>query len=167
MASSSTGLDDIRTALLNFSRVGWGLLKHGERQLQQLVEVLKHHMREKVFTLLRAASDEAVLFSYSADATPLRLSTTATHSSSSSSQVVRKGRNLEDLLLQRGLFKTIRPSGEPELAFLFTDILSMTEGKNPPTSSQHKHSSSHCFAKPVTKGSVSNMCAQTGPCLLP
>jgi hypothetical protein len=128
MASSSSGSDDLRAALVSFARVGRALAKHEERQLQQLVEVLMHHLRQKVFTLLSGASDEPVLYSYSADATPLKVSSTSVHTSGST-QVVRKGRNLEELLLQRGLFKTIGPTGDPEMAFLFSDILSMSEGK--------------------------------------
>lgn len=128
MAASSGGIDDVRSALLVFSRVAKSLVNHEERQVQQLVEVLKHHMRQKVFALLRGACGEAVLYTYSADATPLRCTST-TVLAAAGGQVVRKGRNLEELLLQRGLFKTIAPGGEPCMAFLFTDILSLSEGK--------------------------------------
>ena len=96
--------------------------------LHQVVEVLKHHLREKGLLLLREAGEEAVLYSYSADATPLKVSTTNAHTLADS-QVVRKGRALEDFLLQRGLLKTTLATGEQSVAFLFGDILPLSEGK--------------------------------------
>ena len=113
---------------MNFVQVARTLHIIEVRQLQQVIEALKQHLRQKVFTLLRGASDEPVLFSYSADATPLRLNRRSVDSAGRS-QVRRAGRGLEELLLQRSLFKTLGPTG-PEMAFQFTDIRSMSEGKN-------------------------------------
>ena len=127
MAASSSGLDYVKNALLNFVKVG-NSIRGDERLLHQLVEVVKDHLRQKVYAFLQRAKDEPVLFSYSADATPLKVASTSVHSSGSG-QVVRKGRDLVELLLQRGLFKTISPTGEPDIAFLFTDIQSLSEGK--------------------------------------
>ena len=96
--------------------------------LHQVVEVLKHHLRQKCLSLLREAGGEAVLYSYSADATPLKVSTRKVHTTAGG-QVVRQGRALEDFLLQRGLVKTTLATGEQRIAFLFGDILPLSEGK--------------------------------------
>jgi len=128
MALSSTDDVDVRAALLGLCRVSKALANHEERQLQQFVEVLKHHLRQKFFELLGESEGRPVVFSYSADATPLKCSSKAVHTSAGA-QVVRKGRDLEELLLQRGLLKTTLASGEPRMAFLFSDILPLTQGK--------------------------------------
>jgi hypothetical protein len=128
MAASSHGPMDIRSTLVGLCQVGKTLTKHAERVLQQLVEAMKHHLRQRCFSLLREGADEAVLYSYSADATPLRCATTKVHTTAGG-QVTRKGRVLEEFLLQRGLFKTKLPTGEDRMTFLFTDILPLSAGK--------------------------------------
>ena len=101
MASSSAGPETARSSLIELCRVGRNLTKHDEKLLYQWVEVLKHHLKSKCYALVKEAAGEAVLYSYSADATPLRCSKTAVHPGESGA-VVRKGRALEEILLQRG-----------------------------------------------------------------
>ena len=124
----SLGPPDVRATLLDFCKVGKTLSKQEERVLHQVVEVLKHHLKQKCLSLLREAGGEAVLYSYSADATPLKVSTRKVHTTAGG-QVVRQGRALEDFLLQRGLVKTTPATGEQRIAFLFGDILPLSEGK--------------------------------------
>ena len=128
MASPSDAPPDVRATLLDLCRVGKTLSKQEERLLHQVVEVLKHHLRGKVQELLREAGGETVLYSYSADATPLKVVSSEVHASAGS-RVVRKGRALEDFLLQRGLVKTTLATGEQRIAFLFGDVLPLSEGR--------------------------------------
>ena len=128
MASSSDAPPDVRATLLALCKVGKTLSKREERVLHHVVEVLKHHLKLKCLSLSREAGGEAVLYSYSADAVPLKVSTRTVHRAAGG-QVVRKGRALEDFLLQRGLVKTTLATGEQRIAFLFGDILPLSEGK--------------------------------------
>lgn len=128
MASASDGTLDLRATLLDLCKVGKTLSKGEERLLDQLVEVLKHHLRQKCLSLLREAGGEAVLYSYSADSTPLKVASTRTHTAAGT-QVVRKGKASEDFLLQRGFIKTTSATGEQRVAFLLSDILPLSKGK--------------------------------------
>lgn len=163
MASSSDGQPDVKSVLLDLCRVNRNLGKHEEKHLQRLVEVLKHHLRHKCFELLREAEGQAVLFTYSADVTPLKCVSTKVDVQGGS-QVVRKGRDLEELLLQRGLLKTTLASGEPRMAFLFTDIRPMTEGKKRRMSSRPRACFFPYCERRATKTSAYNMCVQIGRC---
>ena len=125
---SDDGPCDVKAALLEFSRVAKSLSKQEEKALEQLVEVLKHHLRPKVFALLREAEEEPILFSYSADATPLKCSTAIVHVAGRS-RVVRKGKSLQDFLLKRGFLKTGLAAVGHKITFLYHGILPMSESK--------------------------------------
>jgi hypothetical protein len=75
MSSSADG-PGLRSLLLDYCRVGKNLEKHEVPELQLLVELVKHHLRQKLLALLHEAEEGPVLYSYSADATPLRCSST-------------------------------------------------------------------------------------------
>ena len=128
MASSSQAPLGIRQELLDFCKLTRSLSRHEDQVLDQLLEVVKQHLKDKCLRLVQTNQHDAVLWSYSADSTPLRTSTTQV-SSHAGLTVTRKGKVLHDFLLQRGLLRARPAGGEDQLAFLFTDVLPMTEGK--------------------------------------
>jgi hypothetical protein len=130
MSSSADG-PGLRSLLLEYCRVGKNLEKHEVPELQLLVELVKHHLRQKLLALLHEAEEGPVLYSYSADATPLRCSSTKIHAGAGGN-VVRRGRRLEEFLLQRALLKTTLATGEQKVAFLLGDILPLSQGKKAP-----------------------------------
>ena len=128
MASSSQAPLGIRQELLDFCKLTKSLSRHEDQVLDQLLEVVKQHLKEKCLRLVQTNQHDAVLWSYSAESTPLRTSATQV-SSHAGLTVTRKGKVLQDFLLQRGLLKARPAGGEDQLAFLFTDVLPLKEGK--------------------------------------
>ena len=126
-SSSSTDVD-VKGALLEFSRVGKVLSKHEERLLPQIIEVVKRQMNRKAAQLIEAAGEDAILYFYSCDATPLKCSF-STVQLAGDKRILRKGRELAEFLLQRAFLKTKLASGEERLTFLYGSILPLTEGK--------------------------------------
>lgn len=132
MASSSAvaaqAPSNIRDQLVDLCRVSKNIGRGEERDLHQLVEVLKLHLRNKCMSLLRSAQGCPVLWSYSSDATPLKCSATQVASAEGAS-VVRKGKVLHEFLVQRGCLKAKDGTGELKLAFLFSDTVPLSKGK--------------------------------------
>ena len=126
-SSSSTDVD-VKGALLEFSRVGKVLSKHEERLLPQIIEVVKRQMKRKAAQLIEAAGEDAILYFYSCDATPLKCSF-STVQLAGDKRILRKGRELAEFLSQRAFLKTKLASGEERLTFLYGSILPLTEGK--------------------------------------
>lgn len=127
-SASSATADDLRATLVDFCRVTKTIGRAEEKPLHRLLEVLKHHLKSKCIALVEAAAHFPVLWSYSCDATPLKTSVTQT-SSHEGATVVRRGRVLHELLLERGFVKCKGASGQDEVAFMYSDIRSLADGK--------------------------------------
>jgi len=89
---------------------------------------LKAHLKNKSERLLEAAKHQPVLYSYSSDATALLCQHVA-EAGQGAQKVVRRGRVLHELLMQRGFLKTALPSGDDQVALLIRDPLPLTAGK--------------------------------------
>lgn len=96
--------------------------------LGKACEVLKAHLSAKCLGLVASAKKQALLYSYSADGTPLVL-VVGYHTTLEDRAVIRRGKQLVDLLLQRGYFKTTSTSGNDQIALLLAEPLSLSIGK--------------------------------------
>ena len=131
MASSVGNVEGSRELLLRACKVSREIKPNERPALDILVEASKAHLKSKALALLEESQDEAVLWVYSCDATPLKLATTTIHGAGDT-QVIRKGKKLEELLLQRGLLKTKDSMGGHKLAMVFGDIVPLSRGKRAP-----------------------------------
>ena len=118
----------IREMLVEMSRVSKQLSRHDEQKLHHLVECLKQHLKNKCLALVQTSQGMPVLYSHSADATPLKCSTTAVVSSEGAS-LTRKAKLLHEFLVQRGVVKTRAADNSVSMAFLFADTVPMSAGK--------------------------------------
>lgn len=125
---SAVQASGIQEMLVDMSKVSKHLSRHEEQKLHQLVEIIKRHLKNKCLELVQTSQGMPVLYSYSADATPLKCASTAVVSAEGAS-LTRKGKVLHEFLVQRGVVKTKAEDGSVAMAFLFSDILPMSEGK--------------------------------------
>ena len=128
MAGSSADTEDCQQQLVDFCRAWKSLSREEEDLLHRLVEVVKHHLKDKCLTLVNDSQHEAVLWAYSCDATPLKCTKTVVHATQGST-VTRRGKVLAEFLLQRGFVKAKGGKDRDQLALMFTDVLSCSAGK--------------------------------------
>jgi hypothetical protein len=134
MASASSGnpvsaaVEWLKSIGQGFCKVGKVLAKDEEHLCAKFGEVLKAHLKNKSERLLAAAKHQPVLYSYSSDATALLCQHVA-EAGQGDHKVVRRGRVLHELLMQRGFLKASLPTGDEQVAVLIRDPLPLTAGK--------------------------------------
>lgn len=137
MSASSSGShfgaaispDELQSLYVEYSRASKTVdSKQEQRVAAKLCEVLKLHLRQKCDALIRAASNQPLLFSYSADATSLLLRTVETERLRSF-LVKRHGKDLIELLMERIFVKTVSARGVQQGAIVYCDAKPLTEGK--------------------------------------
>lgn len=94
----------------------------------QLAEALKEHLANQARALLSGCQGLPVLFAYSSDATSLLCQAVVTHKEAEG-VVLRRGKVLMELLMQRGYLKTVSAAGQENIALLITNPLPLTAGK--------------------------------------
>lgn len=120
----------LQQKLLGFCQAGRVLNSEEVAENEQLAELVKWHLRQCAHRLLEESKHRPVLFAYSSDATPVLTQTSAVSASSSATPlVVRRGKVLEELLMQRGLVKTFAGTGQPKMAVVMADPVPLSEGK--------------------------------------
>jgi hypothetical protein len=119
---------ELQTMFLDFSRASKVLNDSDKSVAAKICEVLKQHLRNKCDKLVKAAHKQPLLFSYTSDATSLVLRTQAS-AEIGGKTVHRSGKELIELLMQRGFFKTVSSLGTEEAVIYFGDPVPLTEGK--------------------------------------
>ena len=112
--------DEVRRLFLDFSRAGKVLSGDEDALCSRMAEALKAALVEKSTSMLCGARNQAVLFSYASDATSFLVQEMASTKLGELS-VVRKGKLLHEVLLQRGLLVTIDPAGNRSGALVLRD----------------------------------------------
>jgi hypothetical protein len=121
------------------------LSKEAVSDVMKMCEVLKRHLQRKVAALLAKAAGRPVLFSYSADSTPMKVAVrlaTEPFERDATGAVQRRGRSCVEFHLQRGWYKTIGPDGDVLIATLLREPIPLTSGKT----SWHLFSAAQEFA---------------------
>ena len=118
----------LRDCARDFARASRSICSSEEGSLCKLVEVLKL-FRKKALRLVCEAQNRPVLFVYAADATSLLCRADA-EAALAGTLVRSRGRSLLELLMQRGVVKTVSAAGEERLALLFTEPKQLTMGKS-------------------------------------
>ena len=114
--------------LAKYTRVGPALAPAEQDQVVILAEVLRTYLKNRAVSLIQAHEQDALMVSYCSDPTPLLLDATAT-STWGSSLVVRQGKVLSELLMQRTLVRVPSKDGG-KLAFVFAYPRPLSEGKS-------------------------------------
>ena len=96
---------------------------------KQLCEVVKAHLQRLAFELLENCKDSPVLYCYSSDATSFLVATETHASALPGGSVTRRGRILQELLMQRGMLKARTKSGDTLMAVLLADPVPLDKGK--------------------------------------
>lgn len=149
--------DALRQRFLYFCKVGRVLTDIELRECAQLAEALKEVLLEDAKRLLSSSSGQPVLFSYQSDATSLLCTAQQQAALGSSAQVViRRGKVLHELLMQRGFLKMRTPSGQDRVAILMRDPLPLTAGK----SVWHLFSAAVGFFPLLRKAGAAGICIQ-------
>ena len=118
----------LQSVFIDFCSAGKVLTGDDDVICARLAEILKAHLRQQMFELLSQSQGKPVLFSYSSDATSLLCHTQAS-TYLFGKPVVRKGKVLHELLLQRGFMKSLSSTGRERVALLFADPLPLSAGK--------------------------------------
>ena len=121
--------EKVRARYLEAGRATGTKTSGAEDEAKRLAEVLKAHLRSAAFALLECAQQQPVSYSYQADATSHRLQTRVSTASSSGQRVTRGGKELLELLQERGYYKSISPSGRMRDAIVVRDPLPLSAGK--------------------------------------
>ena len=119
----------LRDLYLHYGRVATVVSSAEEHDVYKLVEILKRHLRDKCDVLVKECKDQPLLFCYTADATSLLCRADAS-AASGAKLVMRRGKGLEELLMQRGFFKTRSAAGTERVAVLFAEAVPLSGGKS-------------------------------------
>ena len=119
----------LRDAFLRYARVSTVIGNHEEKEVYTFAELLKRHLRQKCDTLVTECAHQPLLFCYAADATSLLCRADAS-AKLGTAVVMRRGKVLAELLMQRGFFKSISPAGVERVAVLFAEAVPLTKGKS-------------------------------------
>ena len=99
------------------------------KMCSKLAAALRVFLRSKADNLVQQSQGQAILYSYCSDATSFRCQTTA-QSTGAVPHVLRRGKVLHELLMQRGFVMSRSSSGEEAVALLLQDPLPLTAGKS-------------------------------------
>ena len=155
----------LQQKLLGFCQAGRVLNSEEVAENEQLAEFVKWHLRQCAHRLLEESKHRPVLFAYSSDATPVLTQTSAVSASSSATPlVVRRGKVLEELLMQRGLVKTFAGTGQPKMAVVMADPVPLSEGKKPVTFFLQPVNSGLYFDGWATRASAVSILEQIASC---
>ena len=128
MLAASHETEALRQSVLLYAKVGCKIESSEEASVFKIVEVLKHFFRQRALSLVREAGHQPLLYVYAADATSL-LCRSESQSMLEGSLVRRRGRALLELLMQRGVLKTVSAAGVHSSATLFAEPCPLTDGK--------------------------------------
>ena len=124
----SAAVERLKSLCQGFCKVSKTLANNEVQDCARLGEALKTHLRNKSEQLLAASRHQPVLYSYSSDATAILCQHVA-EARQGTHTVVRKGRVLHELLMQRGFLRATSPSGDDQVALLIRDPLPLSVGK--------------------------------------
>ena len=124
----SESCEHIRDCVHEFCRVSKTLSVDDNATLGRLAEVVKARLEQKSRECLRCLQGQAVMFSYSCDATSFLCSSFAS-SSSSGVKIMRQGRVLHEFLMERGFITGFSSTGKQHAAILYRDPLPLSDGK--------------------------------------
>ena len=91
-------------------------------------EALKQFQRQEVVEFVKEHAGQPLLYSYSRDCTSTSLHTTSCLSTDSLA-VTRKGRTVQEFLMQRGVFRGLPGSSSKDVCMLFGEPRPMSHGK--------------------------------------
>lgn len=132
-ASSSScaprSADDVRQLYLEFCRVSKTLQDPEELECARLAEALKECLVRRARDLLDHCQGGAVLYTYGSDATSYVCQAVKVASLGAQGSVLRRGRVLNEFLMQRGHLFCRLPDGREFLAPLFKDPVPLSLGK--------------------------------------
>lgn len=119
----------VKSQYLEFCRAGKVIQADEDTQVLRLAVALQQHLKEGALGLVKRAGKQPVLFSYSSDATSLLCQSVA-RESTGELVVVRSGKVLHELLMQRGIVKTTSSTGKGDMALLYHPPVPLTSGKS-------------------------------------
>ena len=120
--------EGVRSLALFFCKAGVNLSRAGEDDCAKLAEVLKAFLRKHAEDTAKKHPQQAALASYISDATSFRCESTST-GFSHGKQVVRRGKVLEEFLMQRICVYVVTPLGGREAAVIVADPKPLSKGK--------------------------------------
>lgn len=118
----------VRALMLEACKVGKTLDASEVGASAMLVEVLKQYLHTKARRLVEANRSAPMHLSYQFDASSYVCQTTA-GASAAGNRVLRRGKVLEEFLMERGCIHILRPSGKMEAALLVGEPRSLEAGK--------------------------------------
>jgi hypothetical protein len=120
--------EGVRSLALRFCKAGANLNQESEDECAKLAEVLKAYLRKQAENTAKRHPHEAALASYISDATSFRCQSTASGSSHGRA-VVRKGKVLEEFLMERICVYIATPLGGRDVAVVVADPRPLSKGK--------------------------------------
>ena len=129
MTSNTLDADSIRDRIHHFGKAGVRCDANEDLRISRLCEVGKDFLRRRCTELVVSAARRHLLFTYSADGTPLRTTGTVRGVLAGTQRVVRRGGKGEELLIQRGYVLTHNASGALVSAPLLREALPLSAGK--------------------------------------
>ena len=119
----------LRQELVNLARPHMCLDNKQEAISARMCEAGKSFLLKKAKALVAAAQNRPLLYSYAADGTPIRSTAYYTAKAPGQKQVVRKGGELNEFLIQRGFIVTHDTVGDLTSAAMMTDATLLSDGK--------------------------------------
>ena len=121
-------VQEVRSSFVGFCKASANLNQETEHECAKFAEVLKLFLRKKADDTARRHPQHAALVSYISDGASVLCQSTAT-ASSQDRVVMRKGKHLEEFLMQRASVHVVTPAGGREVAVVVADPKPLTKGK--------------------------------------
>ena len=137
---------DLRTAFLSYCKAGRRIEDNEVAEVERLAELVKDHLRQQALAGVAQQAESPVLYVYSADGTSeLVTYQQSVKGPSGRKSLLRQGRMLVELLMQRVWVKSWTAPDVLEMAMLVKDPVPLLVGKESMgTSSQLPVTSSPC-----------------------